>query len=162
MSIGFYVVIVSDRVYSGEARDTSGELATRLISDRGYSVCGKTVIPNRERDIIRVIREIRECDVLVFIGGTGLSPRDVTVDTLESLSWRKIPGFGEYFRLKSFEGVGARGLLSRAEAYILGDGRVAVALPGSPGAVELGLGILLNMIEHLVQEVRRFEEPHHL
>lgn len=156
----FHIIVVSDHVYEGLEEDVSGEEARKTIESRGYRVLGKTVIPNKYREIIRVIRETREANTLLFLGGTGPSPRDITVDVLESIAWRKIPGFGEYFRLRSFEEIGYRGLLSRSELYILNDGRIAVALPGSTGAVKLGLEILLNVIEHLLEETTRFEGKH--
>jgi len=156
----FHVVVVSDRVYSGEAVDVSGARAKEILCSRNYAVKAVTIVPNNPREIVRVLRSDRESTVFVFIGGTGVSPRDVTVDVLEALAWRRVPGFGEVFRLKSFEKAGYRGLLSRAELYLLSDGRVAVALPGSPDAVKLGLEILLEMVEHLLEEAWRFDEPH--
>jgi len=153
-------VVVSDRVYYGEATDVSGVRAREILASKGYVVNALTTIPNNPREILRILRSDRDSRVFVFIGGTGLSPRDITVDTLESVAWRRIPGFGELFRLKSFEKKGYRGLLSRSEAFVLADGRVAVALPGSPEAVELGLEILLGMIDHLLEEVERFEGSH--
>ena len=156
----FHIIVVSDRVYEGEAVDESGEKAREIIESRGYMVSGKTIVPNRYREILRAIWGDHKSNVLLFIGGTGPSPRDITVDVIESIAWRKVPGFGEFFRLKSFEKIGYRGLLSRSEAYVLGDGRVAVVLPGSIDAVVLGLEILLNMIEHLLEETTRFEGPH--
>jgi molybdenum cofactor biosynthesis protein B len=82
------------------------------------------------------------------------------VDVVSQVAWRHLPGFGELFRAKSFEVKGFRGILTRSELFILPDGRIAVCLPGSPGAVELGLNILLNIIDHLVEEVDRFEGQH--
>jgi len=158
--ISFYIIVVSDRVYNGLAVDESGEMASRIIMDKGYVVRGKTVIPNNPREIVRILRSMMDVDVILFIGGTGLSPRDLTIDSLEAFAWRKIPGFGELFRLKSFETIGYRGLLSRAEAYVLVDGRVVVGIPGSVDAVKLALEILLGMIEHALKEIHRFEHEH--
>ncbi len=160
MTISFYVVVVSDQVFKGKKNDISGEKACEAIASKGYVVKDKIIVPNKFREVIRTIYRLKDADVIVFIGGTGLGPRDLTIDVIESIAWRKIPGFGEFFRLKSYEEIGYRGLLSRAEAYVLGDGRVVVVLPGSPNAVSLGLEIFLNMVEHLVEETRRFEGPH--
>jgi len=159
-NISFYIVVVSDRVYSGLAIDESGELASKIIVDKGYVVRGKTVIPNNPREIVKILRSVMDVDVILFIGGTGLSPRDITIDSLEAFAWRKIPGFGELFRLKSFETIGYRGLLSRAEAYVLVDGRIVVGIPGSVDAVKLALEILLGLIDHALKEIRRFEHEH--
>ena len=158
--LSFKIVVVSDQVYEGKKRDVSGSIAERIIVSRGYNVCGKTVIPNSYKEIVRAIRSSNRCDVFLFIGGTGASPRDITVDVVRSLAWRHIPGYGEYFRLRSVNRTGLHGILSRAELYVLGDGRIAVVLPGSPDAVELGLEILFGIVEHLVEEVKRYEGPH--
>ncbi|ACL10530.1 molybdenum cofactor synthesis domain protein [Desulfurococcus amylolyticus 1221n] len=159
MTVKFHIVVVSDRVASGESIDVSGEKAIDYITAKGHMVTGKTVIGNNYRDIVRVIREANS-KVVLFIGGTGPSPRDITVDVIESLAWRTLPGFGEAFRRISYEREGSRALLSRAGLYILPDGRIAVVLPGSPSALEIGLKILMDIIEHLVEEVERFEGPH--
>lgn len=159
MGISFLVVVVSDNVFRGFKEDVSGVYAVNALRSRGYDVVGRVVVPNDYREIVRVVREHRG-DVLLFIGGTGPSPRDITVDAVESIAWRRIPGFGELFRRLSFEEIGYRGIISRAELFILYDGRIAVVLPGSVDAVKLGLRILLEIIDHLYREARRFEGPH--
>ncbi|WP_448577201.1 MogA/MoaB family molybdenum cofactor biosynthesis protein [Thermosphaera sp.] len=159
MTVPVNIVVVSDRVYEGLAEDASGSLAKRIVEEKGFKVERFTVIPNSHREILRVLRSANS-RVLIFIGGTGPGPRDITVDVISQVAWRHLPGFGELFRAKSFEAKGYRGVLTRSELFILHDGKIAVCLPGSPEAVELGLNILLNMIEHLVEEVDRFEGLH--
>ena len=153
------VVVVSDRVYSGESVDESGVAAVRYLAEHGISTRGPVVVRNIPRDIVRAYRE-SECRTLIFLGGTGVSPRDITIDTLKSISWREVPGFGEYFRERSIEDTGPRALLSRASLFIAPDGKVLFALPGSPRAVKLGVDILLSIIDHLIEEVDRFEGAH--
>jgi len=159
MGVDFTVVVVSDRVAAGEAIDESGEVAVDYITSRGYRVLGKIVVGNNYREIVRAIR-VSTGRVIVMIGGTGPSPRDVTVDVVESLAWRSLPGFGEVFRRKSYESIGARAILSRAGLYVLHDGKIVAVLPGSPHALRTGLDILLEIVEHLVEEVDRFEGAH--
>lgn len=156
--IRFAIIVVSDRVTAGDD-DISGLKAKELIKKKGFQVDGIIYVGNNYRDIVKAIRSVKN-DVLVFIGGTGLSPRDITVDVIEEHAWRKVPGFGEYFRLSTALKTGLRSLLSRAELYVLHDGRIAVALPGSPSAVEDGVPILLEIVEHALEEARRFEEKH--
>ncbi|MEM0378006.1 MAG: molybdopterin-binding protein [Thermosphaera sp.] len=153
------VIVVSDRVHEGQMEDVSGKTAKKMIEDRGLSVDAIHVIPNSYRELIRILRESKS-RVLIFIGGTGPGPRDLTVDVVSSLAWRHIPGFGELFRTKSFEVKGYRGILSRSELFILHDGKVVACLPGSPEAVELGVNILLSIIQHLLEEVDRYEGSH--
>uniref|UniRef100_A0A7J3SL88 MogA/MoaB family molybdenum cofactor biosynthesis protein n=1 Tax=Fervidicoccus fontis TaxID=683846 RepID=A0A7J3SL88_9CREN len=153
------IVVVSDRVSSGETKDESGVLAIKKLEESGFKIDGIKYIGNSYKDILKTIRESNS-RVILFIGGTGPSPRDITVDVVESLAWRKLPGFGEAFRMKSLETVGYSALISRSELFILHDGKVAIVLPGSKNAVELGLDILKRFLDHLLEEVERFEGPH--
>ncbi len=159
----FHVVVVSDNVYMGLKEDISGELAVKKLKEKGYEVRGKTVVPNRYREILKAINNAAEkSDAILMIGGTGPSPRDITVDVVEAISWRKIPGFGELFRFKSYQQIGYRGIISRAELYLLHNGVAIAVLPGSIGAVELGIEILTGMIDHLIEEAKRYEGEHRI
>lgn len=155
----FHIVVVSDNIVEGRSVDASGNIAREFLESRGYSVREISFARNIPRDIIKALRS-NDCRVLIFLGGTGVSPRDITVDTLRGSSWRELPGFGEMYRRLSFEQIGPRALLSRASLFITPEGKVAVALPGSPKGVELGLKLLLDIIEHLIEEVDRYETPH--
>ena len=155
----FKVIVVSDRVFEGTGVDVSGEMAIKLLEGKGYCIGGKEVIANSYREIIRVVRDARE-RVLVFLGGTGPSPRDITVDVIEDISWRCLPGFGELFRYLSYQRIGARAVLSRASLCVLHSGKIIVALPGSPDAVSLGIELLSQVIDHLTEEVERFDGLH--
>lgn len=159
----FYVVVVSDTVCQDPSKDVSGKKAVEIIASRGFRVIGLDYIPNSFKEIVRKVMNASsdsDVDVLIFIGGTGPSPRDITVDVVEAMAWRRLQGFGELFRMVSYEVEGARAILSRAELYILPNGKVAVVLPGSPKAIEIGLKLLLEVVEHLVDEVKRFEGMH--
>jgi molybdenum cofactor biosynthesis protein B len=101
-----------------------------------------------------VLRGLAEDGVgaLLLTGGTGVAPRDVTPDAVEPLLERVIPGFGEIFRALSYEEIGSAALLSRALAGIAA-GRVVFVLPGSRGAVRLGLEkLVLPELGHLAAE----------
>lgn len=161
MEIIFHVVIVSDTIAKNPSIDVSGRKVIEIITSRNYKITGLDIIPNNYRDIIRIIKNSpNQANVLIFIGGTGPSPRDITIDVIESISWRKIEGFGELFRRLSYEVEGIKAILSRTNLYILPTGKIIVVLPGSPKAVELGVKLLLDLVEHLVEEVNRFEEHH--
>jgi molybdenum cofactor biosynthesis protein B len=155
----FKIIVVSDRVLEGLDVDISGDTALKILKDKGLNICGKVTIGNSYRDIIRVIRESKE-RVLLFIGGTGPSPRDITVDVVENIAWRCLPGFGELFRFNSYQQIGVRAILSRSTLCITHDGKITVVLPGSPSAVSIGLEILSQVVNHLVEEVDRYETPH--
>jgi molybdenum cofactor biosynthesis protein B len=97
-----------------------------------------------------------DVDCVILTGGTGLSPRDRTPDSIEALIEKPLPGFGELFRVFSFEQVGPAAWLSRASAGIAG-GRLVVTLPGSPAAVELALRqLLLPELTHAMRALGRF------
>ncbi|MEM2200835.1 MAG: molybdopterin-binding protein [Ignisphaera sp.] len=161
MAVVFKVVVVSDIVYQDRSRDISGKKAVEIIVGKGYKVYELDYIPNSFRDIAKKVMEVPDdVNVVVFLGGTGPSPRDITVDVIESMAWRKLPGFGETFRRISYEAEGIKAILSRAELYILSNGVIVVVLPGSPKAMEIGLNLLLGVIEHLIEEVKRFEGIH--
>jgi molybdenum cofactor biosynthesis protein B len=98
----------------------------------------------------------RDVDCLILTGGTGLSPRDQTPESLEGLIEKPLPGFGELFRVFSFEQVGPAAWLSRASAGIA-RGRLVVTLPGSVPAVELALRqLLLPELVHAIRALGRF------
>ncbi len=159
--IGVAVIVVSDAVYEGRRRDVSGEKAARLFEEAGYRVVYRSVVPNNPRHIYGAVHEAAaKAGFILAIGGTGPSPRDITVDVVEKLAWRHLPGFGELFRRLTYEREGVKAIYTRAELYLVSSTPVAV-IPGAPGAVELALKeILLDAIPHLVEEAARIEGPH--
>jgi molybdenum cofactor biosynthesis protein B len=92
---------------------------------------------------------------VIFNGGTGIGRRDVTVESLQGLFEKHLPGFGELFRMRSFQQIGSPALLSRACAGTY-RGMVIFALPGSPQAVKLAMEeLILPELGHLVRELTR-------
>lgn len=163
MGANFYVVVVSDTIYQNVDKDVSGKRAVEILSSKGFNVVRLDYIPNNSKEIIRKIMEMpNEADVAIFIGGTGISPRDITVDVIEAMAWRKLPGFGELFRRTSYDAEGIKAILSRAELYVMPSGKIIAVLPGAPRAVEIGLDILTKIVDHIIDEVKRFEGHHKL
>ena len=135
------------------ANDEGGATLGRLLSDAGF-----TLVPHRiVRDDPELIRALLEevatgdlADAVVTTGGTGIAPRDSTIEAMEPLFEKRLDGFGELFRSLSFQEIGARAILSRAIAGVF-RGRFVAALPGSPRAVELAVTkVLAPMLEHAV------------
>ncbi|HIH87408.1 MAG TPA: molybdenum cofactor biosynthesis protein, partial [Methanosarcinales archaeon] len=94
-----------------------------------------------------------DIDAIVISGGTGLAPEDVTLEAVEPLFDKTIPGFGEVFRLKSLEDVGTAAILSRASAGTVGR-CVVFCLPGSPAAVELALKeLIIPEAPHIIKHI---------
>jgi molybdenum cofactor biosynthesis protein B len=137
------------------ATDTGGARIAELLAAAGHPVISREVVRD-EPDAIRgaLERWLREPGVraLIFTGGTGVAPRDVTPETIEPRLERVVPGFGELFRMLSWHDVGSAALLSRALAGIAA-GRVIFVLPGSRAAVELALEkLILPELGHLAAE----------
>jgi molybdopterin adenylyltransferase len=145
------IVTVSDT--RTEADDRSGATIRRALEAAGHSVVAATIVPD-ESDVIRgtvVATAARsEVQAVIVTGGTGIAPRDVTIESLAREWSKELPGFGEIFRALSFAEIGPSAFLSRAMAGVIAGTFVAV-LPGSPAACELALErLLLPEIGHLV------------
>jgi molybdenum cofactor biosynthesis protein B len=121
-------------------------------------VVGSRIVRDEPADVTRVVREActdPRVQVVVLTGGTGITSRDSTFEAVEALLDKRLPGFGELFRVLSYEQVGAAAMLSRAQMGIHAR-RIVVSLPGSPSACRLALDkLLLPELGHLVREVSR-------
>jgi molybdenum cofactor biosynthesis protein B len=138
--------------------DSGGALVAGLLCEAGHSVVLRRVVKD-EIDAIRAAVEeaLGRADVraVIVTGGTGIAPRDVTPDAVLPLLDRLLPGFGELFRMRSYEEIGPAAMLSRAFAG-LRDGRVVFGLPGSRGAIRTAMSqLILPELGHLVGEGRK-------
>lgn len=139
-----------------ETEDVSGSFLVEEIKKAGYEVVFYTILPDHRRMIkagVEFVVERYSPDFIVTTGGTGVSPRDVTIEAMRELYIKEIEGFGEYFRLRSFEDIGSAALLSRASAGVYKN-CIIFSLPGSPKACRLGIDIILREAAHLVKHVR--------
>ena len=151
------VVVISDK--RTIETDESGPLASTLLRDAGHLVTDFALLPNDEantRAHVAALIARTDVDVVLCCGGTGLSAKDRTVEAVRPLLEKELPGFGELFRLISFqEQIGTAAILTRALAGSI-NGRLIVSLPGSKAAVELALTrVLLPELQHLMHELRR-------
>lgn len=150
-----YLVTCSDTVHEGS--DVSGKTMRGLLSDAGHTVVGQEVIPDEAPAIEASLERARKsgAKVVLFSGGTGLSSRDVTAEVLGRQYEKEIPGFGELFRMLSYEEIGSAAMLSRASAGLC-RGQVLFALPGSTHAVKLAIEkLILPELGHLARELSR-------
>ena len=135
--------------------DTGGALVVELLEGHGHRVAAREIVKDEPEAIAGALRAAlaqEEARAVILTGGTGVAPRDVTPDTVEPLLDRVISGFGELFRMLSYEEIGSAALLSRALAGIV-SGRVVFVLPGSRGAVRLGMEkLILPELGHLAGE----------
>lgn len=133
--------------------DSSGDLIVRLLVDAGHLVIQRDLIQDEPSDLKnRIEKFLNQTDIeaIITTGGTGVSPRDRTIDVLESIFETKLPGFGELFRMLSYEQIGPATMLSRATGGIA-NGKVIFALPGSAQAVELAMKkIITPELSHVV------------
>ncbi|HYJ78179.1 MAG TPA: molybdenum cofactor biosynthesis protein B [Longimicrobiaceae bacterium] len=130
------VVTVSDSRTA--ETDGNGAWLREAIARAGHVECGYRLVRDEPDSVAAALDEMVEggARVVVFNGGTGIAPRDTTYDVLERRLEKPLPGFGELFRMLSWEQVGAAAMLSRATAGVY-RGRVVFSLPGSPAAVRL-------------------------
>ena len=140
-----------------EIEDASGDLAVRLISSAGHEVKVRDILPDSIERIRSALESARSrVDVVLFIGGSGLHPQDVTVEAVRPLFSKELPGFGELFRFLSYDQIGPAAILSRATAGAVG-GVVVFCIPGSPDAVRLALEkLILPEVEHTVWVARGY------
>lgn len=154
--LGFGVLTASDS--RSPADDTSGDEIRRQVLAAGHQVIDSLIVQDEFAEIrtaVEVFLSRKGLDVVVVTGGTGLTPRDVTLEAVSPLFDREVPGFGELFRMLSWEQVGSAAMLSRATAGVVRD-RVVFLLPGSPKAVALAMEkLIVPEAAHLVSLVRR-------
>ena len=155
-SVSCAVITISDS--RTEQDDESGQLIGQKLSENGHRVMDYAILRNDAGAVKKKLSELlgqEELQVVITSGGTGVSHRDITVETLYPLMEKKLDGFGELFRSMSYEEIGTGSIMSRAVAGVAG-GKVILCLPGSLGAVTLAMDrIVLPEIGHLVREATR-------
>lgn len=148
------LVTVSD-TRTGET-DKNGEYLRVRVASMGHAVTACRVIRDEPDDVERTLEELGESDAQLILlnGGTGISPRDTTIDVVGRMLEKTLPGFGEIFRMLSYEEVGSAAIISRATAGVY-RGKMVICTPGSPAAVRLAWEKLIAPeLAHLVWVVR--------
>jgi molybdopterin adenylyltransferase len=138
--------------------DRSGEIIRQSLSWRGFSVAAYEIIPDapeRIRNQLEGWLGSDEIDAIITNGGTGISSRDFTFDIVAALLDKRIDGFGELFRMLSWQEIGAAAMLSRAVAGSVGT-KAIFCLPGSSNAVKLAMEKLIGPeLGHVIHELRK-------
>ena len=165
LSVNIAVLTISDT--RSEADDTSGRTLAEMIAAAGHKVAAKRIVRDDRDSIVRQLKEwIADpaIDVVISTGGTGVTGRDVTPEAFEAVYEKEIAGFGEIFRMLSYQKVGTSTIQSRATGGVAG-GTYLFALPGSPGACRDGWeGILVHQLDNrhrpcnLVELMPRLQE----
>ncbi|HEY92855.1 MAG TPA: molybdenum cofactor biosynthesis protein [Dehalococcoidia bacterium] len=155
-SISCAVLTISDT--RTERDDESGRLIRQKLSETGHRVILHCILKNEADSIREKIYELlkeEELQAIIATGGTGVSRRDITVETIYPILEKKLDGFGELFRFLTYSEIGTGSIMSRAIAGVA-EGKVILCLPGSLEAAKLAMNkIILPELGHLVMEATR-------
>ncbi len=160
--LGFVVVTCSTSRFAlkNEGRqidDPSGDLIVHKLIEHGHRVARRVLVSDEVKMIEQILADALEdetVDAVVFCGGTGIAPKDVTVETVTPMLSKTLPGFGELFRQLSYDSIGSAAILSRAVAG-LARGKAVFCVPGSLDAVGLCFDkLILPEAGHIVKHSR--------
>lgn len=159
--LNFAVIICSTSRYetskTGRTNDVSGDLIVKMLRENGHRVTMRRIIPDDKEQIQRVLMRAlksRKIDAIIFSGGTGVSPNDVTIEAVKPILDKEIPGFGEIFRFLSYKKIGSAAILTRALAGTC-KGKAIFCLPGSPDSVSLALEkLIIPEVGHIIKHAR--------
>lgn len=155
--VGCKIITVSDT--RDKETDKSGKLMIELLENEGHNIIDYVIVKDEavpiENEIIGGCND-EDIDVILLNGGTGIAKRDVTIETVQNLLEKEIVGFGELFRMLSYqEDIGSSAILSRAIAGVVKN-KAVFSTPGSTGAVKLAMQkLILPEIGHVVRELRK-------
>lgn len=155
-SVECFVLTISDT--RSLETDTGGRAIAELLAAAGHQVTGRAIVRDDPEQVSRAVREhldSRRVQAIITTGGTGISSRDSTYEAVTRLLDKTLDGFGELFRMLSYQDIGSAAMLSRACAG-LARGKIVIALPGSENAVRLAMTkLVLPELGHLVREASR-------
>jgi molybdenum cofactor biosynthesis protein B len=155
-SIHCAVVTVSDT--RTVETDTGGREVVETLEGAGHRVVVRTIVPDEPAQMQPLLEQFRDdpgIDAILMTGGTGISSRDQTFETVNGLITKPLPGYGELFRSLSFAEIGPAAMLSRATGGLSGR-TLLLTMPGSRAAVQLAMQkIILPELSHLVREAQR-------
>ena len=156
VSVACFVLTVSDS--RTPETDTGGQAIRALLQQSGHSVSGHAIVKDDPEQVSAVVRaQLAEpaTQIIITTGGTGITSRDDTYEAIDGLLEKRLTGFGELFRMLSFQEIGPAAMMSRATAGTAW-GKAIFVLPGSPAAVELAMTkLILPELGHIVQQLRR-------
>jgi molybdenum cofactor biosynthesis protein B len=137
--------------------DVGGDTVIELLKNAGQNVLFKKIIADDKTLIAEGVQQAlntSKLDIAIFSGGTGITPTDVTIESVSPYFEKTLPGFGEFFRRISFDRVGSAAVLSRAVAGVA-KGKALFCIPGSPDAVRIAVEMLiLPEAPHIVKHAR--------
>jgi molybdopterin adenylyltransferase len=158
-SVAVYVVTASDT--RGEAEDESGRFLRDALLAAGHQETGYRIVKDEPAQLRAALDAARAAgaDAILVNGGTGIAGRDRTYEAVAGLLEKRLDGFGELFRMLSFQEIGSAAMLSRAVAGVW-DGRAVFSVPGSLPAVRLAWEKLIRPeLGHVIHELRKDRRP---
>ena len=155
-SVACYVLTVSDSRTANT--DSGGRTIRELLEGAGHTVAGHAIVRDEPTQVTAIVRQelaAGRARVIVTTGGTGITSRDGTFEAIDGLLEKRLDGFGELFRMLSFQEIGSAAMMSRATAGTSGRKAIFV-LPGAPAAVRLAMTrLILPELGHVVQQLNR-------
>ncbi|GGJ96686.1 molybdenum cofactor biosynthesis protein B [Lentibacillus kapialis] len=142
-----------------EETDKSGNLMANLLVEAGHKVKERTIVTDEKNAIRSKVLKMSEqenIDVILTNGGTGIAHRDITIETIKPMLDKEMTGFGEIFRMLSYqEDIGSSAIMSRAIAGVI-DNMAVFSTPGSSGAVKLAMNkLIIPELAHVVNELKK-------
>jgi molybdenum cofactor biosynthesis protein B len=161
--LNFAVIVCSSSRYQDiktrkPVDDPSGDLIVEVLQKAGHTVVFRDIVPDDRVFIGKYVSRglgSEEVDAIILCGGTGISPKDVTIEAVRPMLVKTLPGFGELFRKLSFDEIGSAAVLTRALAGVADQGKAIFCIPGSPQAVRLVLEkLILPEVSHILKHAR--------
>lgn len=150
------VITVSDT--RNVENDRGGQTIVELLEAAGHQMLERRIVPDEPEQLQAATAELvglAAIEVVLITGGTGISTRDQTPDAIDQMLTKQLPGYGELFRMLSYQEIGPAAMLSRAAGGLIGQ-KVVLTMPGSPAAVRLAMEkLILPEIAHLVALAQR-------
>jgi molybdenum cofactor synthesis domain-containing protein len=155
------ILTISDACSRGERADASGDAIASWVAANGRTLAARKLIPDENVEIVRALTgwcDDDEADLVITTGGTGLAPRDVTPEATRIVIEREAPGIAEELRRHGMAST-KYSMISRGVAGVRNN-TLIVNLPGSPKAVEDGLKVLEQIVDHAVKLIRSEPTAH--
>jgi molybdenum cofactor biosynthesis protein B len=161
--LNFAVIVSSSSRYQKlkakeSFEDPSGDLIAEFLRKAGHGVTSREILPDDQVQIGKSVGNAigsKKVDGIIVCGGTGVSLKDVTIETVRPLLIKTLPGFGELFRKLSYDEIGSAAIMTRAIAGVSDQGKVVFCIPGSPQAVKLVMEkLILPEAGHIVKHAR--------
>ena len=161
-SLKFAIIVCSSSRYkklksNERVDDPSGDLIAQFLQEKGHAVTLRVLVPDDQfliKQSIKKALKSEEVEAIITCGGTGISPTDITIETVQPLLEKEIQGFGEILRKISHEEIGSAAILTRAIAGV-SKGKAIFCIPGSPQAVSIALErLILPETGHIIKHAR--------